>query len=57
MFVIVPDSLADKINAKLDLALKKCPGAEDDREHLYSQLLAYFDKFGVVPEFSLMRKD
>ena len=55
MFVIVPDALADTINAKLDEAFKDCPDAERDREHLYSQLLTHFDEFGVVPEFSLVR--
>ncbi len=55
MLVIVPNSLADAINAKLDEAFNECPDAEQDREHLYSQLLTHFNEFGVVPDFSLVR--
>jgi hypothetical protein len=53
MFVIVPDYIADQINAKLDAAFELCPDAAKDREHLYGQLIAYFDEHGRVPDFSL----
>ena len=55
-FVVVPNSLRDAINAKLDEALKDVPEATLDREVLYAQLFDYFDKYGVVPEFSLEKK-
>ncbi len=55
MLVVVPNKLRDKINAKLDAAFAECPEAEFEREGLYSQLLAYFDEHGVVPEFSLVK--
>lgn len=55
--VIVPDSLRDTINTKLDKAILDCPEAEKDREILYNQLLSYFDRFGEIPDFSLVKKD
>lgn len=54
--VIVPNSLRNAINAKLDAELAKCPDAEKDREYLYGQLLAHFDEHGEIPEFSLEKK-
>ena len=55
MLVIVPNSLRDAINEKLDAAIAEVPDAEKDREVLYSQLLAYFNENGVVPNFSLVK--
>jgi hypothetical protein len=59
--VIVPDSLRDAINKKLDTALAELPIedrqiAEHDREFLYGQLLDHFYKHGVIPEFTLVPK-
>jgi hypothetical protein len=54
--VIVLDSLREAINTKLDAALERCPDAAKDREFLYSQLLEYFDVYGVVPDFTLKKK-
>ena len=51
--VIVPNYIADAINAKLDTAIANVPDAAKDREHLYSQLIAYFDEHGTVPDFTL----
>jgi hypothetical protein len=45
MFVVVPDSLHD--------AIAEVPDAARDRDHLYSQLLSYFNEHGSLPEFSL----
>ena len=53
--VIVPNDLRDRIYAKLDAEIAKCPEATPDRDVLYCQLLAYFDEHGVIPEFSLKR--
>lgn len=55
--VVVPNSLADAINAKLDLAIAACPEAAKDREVLYGQLLEYFDEHGVIPDFSLQKNE
>jgi len=53
MIVIVPNSLRDAINAKLDEAFKTCPEAEKERESLYRRLLEHFDEHGVIPDFTL----
>lgn len=53
--VIVPDSLRDAINKKLDIAFAACPEAAKDREIFYHQLLSYFDEHGVIPDFELSR--
>lgn len=50
---IIPNYLADEINAKLDAEIEKVPGAAKDRDDLYSQLLAYVNEHGVIPDFSL----
>lgn len=55
MIVIVPNCLRDAINAKLDKAIEACPEAAKDREQLYDRLLAYFDEYGVVPDFTIQK--
>ena len=55
--VIVPDSLDAAIHAKLDAAFLVTPDAEQDREALYGMVLAYFDEHGVIPEFTLAKKE
>ncbi len=55
MFVIVPEALSAAINAKLDAEIAKCPDAANDREHLYMQVLAHFNDYGRMPEFTLAR--
>ena len=57
MFRIVPNYIADAINAKLDAAFAECPEAAKDREVLYGHLLDYFDEHGVIPEFSVKKKE
>ncbi len=51
--VIVPDYISDEIDAKLDAAFINHPDAEKDRALLRSQLIAYVDEFGIVPDFDL----
>ncbi|HXI85335.1 MAG TPA: hypothetical protein VNL17_14735 [Verrucomicrobiae bacterium] len=51
--VIVPNELRDAINAHLDAAIARAPGAEMDREYFYSVLLAFFDENGYLPDFTL----
>ncbi len=53
--VIVPNELADAINAALDAAYAKNPEAAVDREAHFSSLLDYFDEHGKLPEFSFER--
>ena len=57
MLVIVPNHLSDQINAKLDTAIAEVPDAEKDREMLYHQLLGYFHEHGIIPDFTLAKKD
>lgn len=53
MFLIVPDSLREAIDAKLDAAIALVPDAAKDRENLYHELLSFFDKYGFVPDFTI----
>ena len=55
MLVIVPNYIADEINAKLDKQIEANPDAAKDRDALYGQLIAYFNEHGVIPDFSLQR--
>lgn len=53
--VIVPNALTDAINAKIDAEIAKLPEhdrekAEGCRDHLFHQLLGYFDEYGVIPD-------
>lgn len=54
--VIVPNHVRDAINDALDRKLVLWPEAAGDREKLYQQLLAYFDEFGVVPDFAITKR-
>jgi hypothetical protein len=49
-FFIVPNYIHDQINEMLDVALTDYPGAAPDREQLYSVLLTYVDKHGILPK-------
>ena len=55
MMVIVPNYLAAELNQRLDAEIAKHPPAAKDREVLYSQLLAYVNEHGAIPDFSLQR--
>ena len=53
--VVVPDCLRDAINAKIDGEIAKLPEAlrpkaEACRDHMYHELLSYFDEHGVIPD-------
>lgn len=52
---IVPNSLRDAINERLNTQIAIHPDAEADRDALYSMLLEYFDEHGVIPDFSLQK--
>ena len=54
---IVPDSLHDAINAKLDAAIAEVPEAAVDREVFYKQLLEHFNEYGAVPNFSIALRE
>ena len=49
MFVVVPNSLADLINNRIDAVIALVPDAANDRDHLYRQLLDYFNQHGRIP--------
>ena len=50
MFRVVPDYIADEINATLDKLIAAEPAAAADRDVLYSQLLDWVDQHGYVPK-------
>ena len=56
MFVIVPDYISDEIDRRLDEAIAKHPDAGKDRAILRSQLVAYVNEHGRVPDFNLAPK-
>jgi hypothetical protein len=58
---IVPSALSDAINEEIDKAILELPEAdrpvaEAERQNLYGQLLGYFNEYGMIPGFSLRRK-
>ena len=53
---VVPNVLRDVINVKLDTAISKCPGSEEDRDVFFQQLLEIFIKTGNIPDFELEKK-
>lgn len=55
--VVVPDSLRNDINDKLESAYQDCPDARADHEALYADMLAYFDEHGGIPDITLKRRD
>ena len=61
MMVIVPNSLQDEINKKLDIAFESievpAEDIEHDREFMYHQLLSYYDEHGFVPDFTLRERN
>jgi hypothetical protein len=54
--VIVPDTLADAINAKLEAAYLLVPDAAKERANHFHVLLDYYNEHGVLPDFSLVKK-
>lgn len=54
--VIVPNSLRDAINAKLEAAYETCPAARADHEYLFSVLLGHVDEHGTIPDITLTPK-
>lgn len=55
--VVVPNSLRDKINEKLDAAYLAVPEAAVDRELHYQVLLNHFYEHGVIPTFELKKNE
>ena len=54
--VIVPTSLSNAINLRLDAAYRLVPQAAIDRELHFQTMLNYFDENGFLPEFILERR-
>jgi len=55
MIVIVPNTLRDAINEKLEEAYKTMPEAEIERDIHFNACLSYFDEYGDLPEFEIKR--
>ena len=53
--VVVPNSLRNAINEKLDGAFAETPEAAPDRDIFYRRLLSFFNEHGYLPEFTLIR--
>jgi hypothetical protein len=53
MLVIVPNELSEAIYQKVDAQLELVPQLKDQRENIYSDLLAYFDEHGTIPDFTI----
>jgi hypothetical protein len=56
VFRVIPNSLRDAINEKLDNAFAGMDVKAEDRESVYNQLLNYFDEHGYIPEFEITKK-
>ena len=56
--VVVPDSLREAINEKLDAAFEQAAvePKPEERESTYSSLLAHFNEHGEIPEFTITKK-
>lgn len=57
MFYVIPNCVANEIDAALDAEIAKVPDAAKDREVLRSQLIEFFAEHGVVPDFSLAKQE
>jgi hypothetical protein len=53
MFLLVPNDVRDLLQTVIDVALDGRPCTDEEREHIYSQLLVYYDEHGTVPDFEL----
>jgi hypothetical protein len=54
--LIVPNVLSAAIHEAIIKALHGRPCSDEDRDHLYHQLLAHYDEHGTIPVFSLEAK-
>ena len=52
-FMVVPNRLSDEIYQRIDKEIERYPEAAPDRDRFDQELLQYFDKYGVIPEFSI----
>jgi hypothetical protein len=55
--VLVYDELRNALHEAITRALQGRPCPDDEREAIYSDLLAYYYKHGVIPDFSLVEKE
>ena len=55
-FFVIPTDIYDEITKRLDAAIAEYPDAEKDRAELRSQIVAFVDEHGYVPEFGLQPK-
>lgn len=58
--VIVPKQLRDAIYLGMEMAFRQVPEpywpSSENWEAVYSELLAYYDEHGIIPDFSLERR-
>lgn len=54
---IVFNDLRDAIYAKVDAAIADHPDAAPDRDYFYYKILDHFDQHGVIPEFTLQKRE
>ena len=55
--VIIPNYIRDEIYAKVDAQIAEHPDAASDRELFYDTILAHFGEHGVIPDFTLQRRE
>lgn len=55
--VIVPDALEASMKEMIDREVAKYPEAERERDIIRSQLIAFFSRYGYLPEFTLEPRD
>ncbi len=56
-YVIVHDELRDAIYRCVDDEIKRSGAPVDERDQHYMTLLSYYDEHGVIPDFTLQKKD
>ena len=56
MLVIVPTNLSNELYRKIDQQLDMLPQLKHERENIYSNLLAYYNEHGAIPDFKIVPK-
>jgi len=57
VFVVVPNYVRDAINERMEMSFIKYPLLKAHREEIFNDILAYYDKFGKIPDFEIQPKD
>ena len=56
-YVIVYDELRKALYQRVDAEIERSGAPVDEREQHYTALLHYYDEHGVIPDFTLEKKD